>query len=162
MWVHRFTRYRRWGTQLAPQSGAMGYGIPAALAAQLLNPGRTVVAFAGDGCFQMCGQELATMVAERLPILVIVANNRMLGTIRMHQERRFPGRVMATDLDQPGLRARWHAPTARSASAWSSAGELAGALQRAREAGGPALIELMTDPDALTPSASLAGLASAR
>ena len=161
VWVHRFTRYRRWGTQLAPQSGAMGYGIPAALAAQLLNPGRTVVAFAGDGCFQMCGQELATMVAERLPILVIVANNRMLGTIRMHQERRFPGRVMATDLVNPDF-----AGLARAYGAFGErvedAGELAGALQRAREAGGPALIELMTDPDALTPTASLAGLAAAR
>jgi acetolactate synthase-1/2/3 large subunit len=161
VWVHRFTRYRRWGTQLAPQSGAMGYGIPAALAAQLLSPGRTVVAFAGDGCFQMCGQELATMVAERLPILVIVANNRMLGTIRMHQERRFPGRVMATDLINPDF-----ARLARAYGAFGErvheAGELAGAVRRAREAGGPALIELMTDPDALTPSASLSALATAR
>ena len=161
VWVHRFTRYRRWGTQLAPQSGAMGYGIPAALAAQLLNPGRMVVAFAGDGCFQMCGQELATMVAERLPILVIVANNRMLGTIRMHQERRFPGHVMATDLVNPDF-----AGLARSYGAFGerveAGGDLAGALQRARADGGPALIELMTDPDALTPTASLAGLASAR
>lgn len=161
VWVHRFTRYRRWGTQLAPQSGAMGYGIPAALAAQLLNPGRTVVAFAGDGCFQMCGQELATMVAERLPILVIVANNRMLGTIRMHQERRFPGRVMATDLVNPDF-----AGLARAYGAFGErveqAGELGGALHRARESGGPALIELMTDPDALTPATSLSGLAAAR
>jgi acetolactate synthase I/II/III large subunit len=161
VWVHRFTRYRRWGTQLAPQSGAMGYGIPAALAAQLLNPGRTVVAFAGDGCFQMCGQELATMVAERLPILVIVANNRMLGTIRMHQERRFPGRVIATDLVNPDF-----AGLARAYGAFGErvddAGELAGAVQRARAARVPALIELMTDPDALTPSASLSGMAAAR
>jgi len=161
VWVHRFTRYRRWGTQLAPQSGAMGYGIPAALAAQLLNPGRAVVAFAGDGCFQMCGQELATMVAERLPILVIVANNRMLGTIRMHQERRFPGRVMATDLVNPDF-----AGLARAYGAFGErveqVGELAGALRRARASGGPALIELMTDPDALTPSTSLAGLAATR
>ncbi len=157
-WVHRFTRYRRWGTQLAPQSGAMGYGIPAALAAQLLHPERTVVAYAGDGCFQMCGQELATMVAERLPVLVIVANNRMLGTIRMHQERRFPGRVMATDLVNPDFAALARAYGAHGERV-QRAGELAGAVERARAAGGPALIELMTDPDALTPSASLAGLA---
>jgi acetolactate synthase-1/2/3 large subunit len=161
VWVHRFTRYRRWGTQLAPQSGAMGYGIPAALAAQLLEPERAVVAFAGDGCFQMCGQELATMVAEHLPVLVIVANNRMLGTIRMHQERRFPGRVMATDLVNPDF-----AGLARAYGAFGErvehAGELAGAIERARDAGGPALIELMTDPDALTPTASLADLTSAR
>jgi acetolactate synthase-1/2/3 large subunit len=161
VWVHRFTRYRRWGTQLAPQSGAMGYGIPAALAAQLLHPDRTVVAFAGDGCFQMCGQELATMVAERLPVLVIVANNRMLGTIRMHQERRFPGRVMATDLVNPDF-----AALARAYGAFGErvehVGELAGVLARARAAGGPALIELITDPDALTPTTSLSGLATAR
>jgi acetolactate synthase-1/2/3 large subunit len=160
-WVHRFTRYRRWGTQLAPQSGAMGYGIPAALAAQLLHPARTVVAFAGDGCFQMCGQELATMVAERLPVLVIVANNRMLGTIRMHQERRFPGRVMATDLVNPDFAALARAYGAHGERV-ERADELAGALQRARAAGRPALIELMTDPDALTPSASLADLAAAQ
>jgi acetolactate synthase-1/2/3 large subunit len=161
VWVHRFTRYRRWGTQLAPQSGAMGYGIPAALAAQLLHPERAVVAFAGDGCFQMCGQELATMVAERLPVLVIVANNRMLGTIRMHQERRFPGRVMATDLVNPDF-----SRLARAYGAFGErvehADELAGALRRAREAGGPALIELLTDPDALTPTSSLSALAAAR
>jgi acetolactate synthase I/II/III large subunit len=161
VWVHRFTRYRRWGTQLAPQSGAMGYGIPAALAAQLLHPERAVVAFAGDGCFQMCGQELATMVAERLPVLVIVANNRMLGTIRMHQERRFPGRVMATDLVNPDF-----AGLARAYGAFGErvehADELAGALRRAREADGPALIELLTDPDALTPTSSLSSLAAGR
>jgi acetolactate synthase-1/2/3 large subunit len=139
----------------------MGYGIPAALAAQLLHPARTVVAFAGDGCFQMCGQELATMVAERLPVLVIVANNRMLGTIRMHQERRFPGRVMATDLVNPDFAALARAYGAHGERV-ERADELAGALQRARAAGRPALIELMTDPDALTPSASLADLAAAQ
>jgi acetolactate synthase-1/2/3 large subunit len=160
-WVHRFTRYRRWGTQLAPQSGAMGYGIPASLTAQLLNPGRAVVAFAGDGCFQMCGQELATMVAERLPILVVVANNRMLGTIRMHQERRFPGRVMATDLVNPDF-----AALARAYGAFGErveqVDELGDAVRRARASGGPALIELLTDPDALTPSTSLGALGASR
>jgi acetolactate synthase-1/2/3 large subunit len=160
VWVHRFTRYRRWGSQLAPQSGAMGYGIPAALAAQIVHPDRRVVAFAGDGCFQMCGQELATMVAEQLPILVVVANNGMLGTIRMHQERRFPGRVMATDLVNPDFTA-----LARAYGAFAvrveQARELPAAVQRARDAGGPALIELVTDPDALTPTASLSALAGA-
>lgn len=161
VWVHRFTRYRGWGTQLAPQSGAMGYGIPAAVAAQLVHPGRTVVAFAGDGCFQMCGQELATMVAERLPVLVIVANNRMLGTIRMHQERRFPGRVIATDLINPDFAALARAYGAHGERV-ERADDLPGALERARGAGGPALIELMTDPDALTPTASLSALAAPR
>jgi acetolactate synthase-1/2/3 large subunit len=132
----------------------MGYGIPAALAAQLRHPQREVVAFAGDGCFQMCGQELATIVQERLPVLVIVANNRMLGTIRMHQERRFPGRVIATDLINPDFAAYArafgvHAERVRRTD------EFEAALERARQIGGPALIELLTDPEALTPVASL-------
>ena len=154
VWVHRFFRYRRWGTQLAPQSGAMGYGIPAALAAALLRPGSPVVAFAGDGCFQMCAQELATMRQERLPIIVIVANNRMLATIRMHQERRFPGRVMGTDLVNPDF-----AALARAYGVYGERVErteqFPQALARARSSGGPALIELITDPEALTPSVSL-------
>jgi acetolactate synthase-1/2/3 large subunit len=154
VWVHRFFRYRRWGTQLAPQSGAMGYGIPASLAAQLLHPERAVVAVAGDGCFQMCGQELATMVQERLPIIVIVANNGMLATIRMHQERRFPGRVIGTDLVNPDFAALArafgiHAERVVQTDAFRAA------LSRARAAAGPALIELLTDPEALTPLASL-------
>jgi acetolactate synthase-1/2/3 large subunit len=114
------------------------------------------VAFAGDGCFQMCGQELATMVQERLPVIVIVVNNRMLGTIRMHQERRFPGRVIGTDLVNPDF--------AALANAYGAHGErvehtddFPAALARARESGGPALIELLTDPEALTPLASLSG-----
>ena len=100
-WVARFYQWRRFGTQLGPQSGAMGYGVPAALAAKLVHPEREVVAFAGDGDFQMCGMELATAVQEGLPILVIVVNNGTYGTIRMHQERRFPARVIATDLANP-------------------------------------------------------------
>jgi acetolactate synthase-1/2/3 large subunit len=154
VWLHRFFRYRGWGTQLAPQSGAMGYGVPAALAAQLLHPNRTVVALAGDGCFQMCGQELATMVQERLPIIVIVANNRMLATIRMHQERRFAGRVIGTDLANPDF-----AALARAFGAHAERVErdedFSPALARARAADGPALIELLTDREALTPGSSL-------
>ncbi len=154
VWLHRFFRYRRWGTQLAPQSGAMGYGIPASLAAQLLHPGRTVVVLAGDGCFQMSGQELATMVQERLPIVVIVANNRMLATIRMHQERRFPGRVIGTDLVNPDFAALARA-FGIHAEHVERPGEFSPALARARAAGGPALVEVLTDPEALTPTVSL-------
>ncbi len=154
VWVHRFFRYRRWATQLAPQSGAMGYGIPAALAAQLLRPRSPVIAFAGDGDFQMSGQELATMVQERLPIVVLVANNEMLGTIRMHQERRFPERVIGTDLVNPDF-----AALARAYGAYGERVERSeqfpDAFARARAASGPALLELLTDPDALTPAASL-------
>lgn len=154
VWLHRFFRYRRWGTQLAPQSGAMGYGIPAALAAHLVHPGRTVVALAGDGCFQMSATELGTMVQERLPIIVIVANNRMLATIRMHQERRFPGRVLGTDLANPDFAALARAFGVHGERVEATE-EFAGALARARAAAGPALIELLTDPEALTPAASL-------
>ena len=112
------------------------------------------MAFAGDGCFLMCAQELATMVANDLQILVIVVNNGMLGTIRMHQERHFPGRVMATDLVNPDF-----AAFARSFGAFGerveSTGEFAPALERALAAGGPALLELVCDPEALTPRQSL-------
>jgi len=153
-WLARYYQWRRFGTQLGPQSGAMGYGVPAALAAQLLHPDRLVIAFAGDGDFQMYGQELATAVAEGLPILVIVVNNGTYGTIRMHQERRFPERVIATDLANPDF-----AGLARAYGAHGEriehADEFPAALERARTAGGPALIELITDPEALTPSASL-------
>jgi acetolactate synthase-1/2/3 large subunit len=154
VWLHRFFRYRRWGTQLAPQSGAMGYGIPAALAAQLLHPERTVVALAGDGCFQMSGQELATIVQERLPIIVILANNRMLGTIRMHQERRFPGRVLGTELVNPDFTALARAYGMHAEQVQASA-DFGAALDRARAAHRPALIELQTDRQTLIPTTSI-------
>jgi acetolactate synthase I/II/III large subunit len=154
VWVHRFWQYTCYRSQLAPLSGAMGYGVPAALAGKLVHPERPVVAFAGDGCFLMCAQELATMVANDLQILVIVVNNGMLGTIRMHQERHYPGRVMATDLVNPDF-----AAFARSFGAFGERVEetagFAPALERALVAGGPALLELVCDPEALTPRQSL-------
>ena len=90
LWLHRFYRFRRFGTQLGPTSGAMGYGVPAAVAAKIVRPGRTVVCFSGDGDFLMTGQELATAVQEEAPIVILVVNNGMYGTIRMHQEREYP------------------------------------------------------------------------
>ena len=104
-WIHRFYQYRTFRTQLAPTSGAMGYGLPAAIAAKLRYPGRIVVAVAGDGCFLMYGQELATAVKYSLPIIILVVNNCMYGTIRMHQERNYPGRVYGTDLVNPDFAA---------------------------------------------------------
>ena len=160
VWIHRFFRYRAWGTQLAPQSGAMGYGVPAAVAAKLLHPGRTVIALAGDGCFQMAQAELATMVQEGLPVIVIVANNGMLATIRMHQERRFPGRVIGTDLRNPDFTSLARAFGAHAEQVHATA-EFAPALSRARAAQRPALIELLTDPRALTPTMSLEAQAAA-
>ena len=153
-WVSRYYQWRRFGTQLGPQSGAMGYGIPAALAAQLLHPEALVIAFSGDGDFQMCGQELATAVQEALPILVVVINNGTYGTIRMHQERRFPARVIATDLVNPDFAALARAYGA-SGERVEDAADFPAALERARAAGGPALIELICDPEALTPGQSL-------
>src|SRR3989442_9079754 len=99
--AHRFYVFRRYGTQLAPCSGAMGYGVPAAVAAKVVHPERIVVCVAGDGDFLMSGHELAAAVQERAPIVVLLVNNGMYGTIRMHQERQFPGRVIGTDLVNP-------------------------------------------------------------
>ena len=101
VWAHRFYEFRDYPTQLAPTSGAMGYGVPAAVAAKLLHPERDVVAIAGDGDFLMTGQELATAVQYDAPIVVLIVNNGMFGTIRMHQERHYPGRVSGTDLVNP-------------------------------------------------------------
>jgi acetolactate synthase I/II/III large subunit len=154
VWVHRYWQFTSYRSQLAPLSGAMGYGVPASLAGKLVHPDRPVIAFAGDGCFLMCAQELATMVANDLAILVIVVNNGMLGTIRMHQERNYPGRVMATDLVNPDF-----AAFARSFGAYGERVEsteaFAAALERALAADGPALLELVCDPEALTPRQSL-------
>ena len=154
VWVHRFWQFSSYRSQLAPLSGAMGYGVPAAVAGKLVHPERPVVAFAGDGCFLMCGQELATMVANDLDVLVVVVNNGMLGTIRMHQERQYPGRVMATDLVNPDF-----AAFARSFGAYGERVEetdgFEAALERALAATGPALLELVCDPEALTPRQSL-------
>ncbi len=104
-WLHRIFRYRGFRTQLAPYSGSMGYGVPAAVAAKLVHPGRVVVSWNGDGCFLMNGQELATAVQYGLAIVFVVVDNGMYGTIRMHQERTYPARVSGTDLVNPDFAA---------------------------------------------------------
>ena len=104
VWVNGYYQYRRYRSQLGPTSGSMGYGTPAAIAAKLVHPERTVVCFAGDGCFLMTGQELATAAQYDLPVIWIVANNGMYGTIRMHQERDYPGAGLGHRPAQPGLR----------------------------------------------------------
>ena len=153
-WVHRFYRYPGFRTQLAPTSGAMGYGVPAAIAAKVVHPKRTVVCFAGDGCFLMSAQELATAVQYNLPIIFIVVNNNMYGTIRMHQEKHYPGRVMGTDLVNPQF--------AAYARAFGAAGEIVeetsqfeAAFERCVGTGKPAVIEIRIDPQAITPNATL-------
>lgn len=153
-WLHRFHRYRGFGTQLAPTSGSMGYGFPAALGAKVTEPARPVVCFAGDGDFQMTGQELATAVQYKLDVIVLVINNNMLGTIRMHQERHYPERTIATDLVNPDF-----AALARAYGAFGETVErtedFAAAFERARASGKPAVLELKLDPEALTPRQSL-------
>ncbi|MBA2475023.1 MAG: thiamine pyrophosphate-binding protein [Actinobacteria bacterium] len=154
VWAHRFYEYRRYRTQLAPTSGAMGYGLPAAVAAKLVHPERTVVCFAGDGDFLMTGQELATAVQYELPLVVLLVNNRMYGTIRMHQERAYPGRVIGTELVNPDFAAYAKAFGAHGAVVERTA-DFADAFERALEAGRPALLELRVDPEAITPRATL-------
>jgi acetolactate synthase-1/2/3 large subunit len=150
VWAHRFYEFRRYGTQLAPQSGAMGYGLPAAVAAKLVRPDRIVVCVAGDGDFSMTGQELVTAVQYGAPVIVLVVDNGMLGTIRMHQERAYPGRVSATDLVNPDF--------AALGRAYGGAGErvertedFAPAFERALASGLPAVLHLVVDPEMITP-----------
>lgn len=156
-WLHRFRRFTRYGTQLAPTSGSMGYGLPAAVAAQRLYADRSVVCFAGDGCFMMHGQEFATAVQYDLPIIVLLIDNGMYGTIRMHQERDYPGRESATALRNPDF--------AAYALAFGGHGErvetteqFAPALERAMASGKPAILHCILDPEAITPSQTLTAI----
>ena len=157
VWVHRFWRWHRYGTQLAPTSGAMGYGVPAAVAAKAVSPESTVVCFAGDGDFLMSGQELATAVQYELPIIVVVVNNGMYGTIRMHQERQFPGRVVGTDLVNPDFAAYARAFGAHGETVIETAA-FPDAFERALAAGTPAMLELRTDPEAINPRTTLSAI----
>jgi len=159
-WVHRFYRYRGFRTQIAPTSGAMGYGVPAAVAAKAVHPDRVVVAFAGDGCFLMTGQELATAVQYQLNVIFIVVNNNMYGTIRMHQEREFPGHVYGTALTNPDFAAYARAFGASGEVVVDTA-EFAPAFARALTAGRPALIELRIDPEAISPNTTLQAIRDA-
>ena len=156
-WVHRFYRYRGFGSQLAPTSGSMGYGVPAAIAAKLRHPARDVVAFAGDGCFLMTGQELATAKQYGANVIFIVVNNGMYGTIRMHQEREYPRRVSATELVNPDFAALARA-YGLTGEVVTETGQFQAAFERARKADSPALIEIRIDAEAITPSTTLAAI----
>jgi acetolactate synthase-1/2/3 large subunit len=155
IWPRRFFLYKRFGTQLAPVAGAMAYGVPAAVAAKLRHPDRVAVAFAGDGDFMMSGHELATAMQYRAAIVVIVINNEMLGTIRMHQERTYPSRTIATDLRNPDFVALARAYGAH-ASLVERTADFAPAFEAALASGLPALLELRVDPEQITPSQTLA------
>lgn len=159
-WVHRFHRFNQYGTQLAPTSGSMGYGLPAAVGAKRLHPETPVICFAGDGCFMMHGQEFATAVQYDLPIVVLIVDNGMYGTIRMHQEKFYPGRVSATNLKNPDF--------AAYAQAFGGYGErvektedFAAALARAIDSKKPAIVHLITDPEAITPTTTITKLRAA-
>jgi acetolactate synthase-1/2/3 large subunit len=156
-WLHRFFDYRGFKTQLAPTSGAMGYGVPAGIAAALLKPDHPSVAIAGDGCFMMSGNELATAVRYNAKTVFMVMNNGMFGTIRMHQERTYPERLSGTDLTNPDFVAY---AKAFGLDAWrvEKTDEFGPALDRALATDGPALLEIMVDQEAIAPSATLSGL----
>ncbi len=153
-WLHRFYSHDEFPTQVAPGSGAMGYAVPAAIAAKLTFPQREVVCVAGDGCFLMASQELATAAALGLRIVFLVVNNGCYGTIRMHQEQRFPGRPMATALANPDFVAL---AQAYGLAAWrvGATAEFADALAAARAHPGPALIELTTSIEDIAPGKRL-------
>jgi acetolactate synthase-1/2/3 large subunit len=152
--VHRYTQYKGYRTQLAPTSGSMGYGLPAAIAAKLADPTRTVVNYAGDGCFLMTGQELATAVQYGLNVITIIANNGMYGTIRMHQERHYPERVSGTTLVNPDFAAYARSFGAHGETVERTA-DFKAAFERSLNANKPAIIELKIDPEALTPRQTL-------
>jgi acetolactate synthase-1/2/3 large subunit len=160
-WMHRFHRYRRYGTQAAPTSGSMGYGLPAGVGAKSVFPDREVIVWAGDGDFLMHGQEFSTAVQYDLPIVVVILNNGIYGTIRMHQEREYPGRVSGTMLKNPDF--------AAYARAFGGHGEtvektedFAAAFERARASGKPAIIEVKLDPEAITPTRTLTQIREGR
>lgn len=154
-WFHRFSRVSRYGTQLAPTSGSMGYGLPAALAAKRLNPEREVVALAGDGCFLMTGQELASAVQHRLAVAILVFDNGQYGTIRMHQEREFPDRPFGTALTNPDFAAYARSFGAEGFSV-TEAGQFAVAFAAARACGKPAVVHVRIHPDAISATKTLA------
>jgi len=158
--VHRYTRYKGYRSCLAPTSGSMGYGLPAAIAAKLADPTRTVINFAGDGCFMMTGQELATAVQYALGVVTIVVNNGMYGTIRAHQERQYPDRVSGTTLVNPDFAAYARAFGAHGETVERTE-DFRPALERALASNKAAIIEVKTDQEALTPRQTLSEIRAA-
>ncbi|RIQ56605.1 thiamine pyrophosphate-binding protein [Bordetella avium] len=153
-WLHRFHRFTRYGTQLAPTSGSMGYGLPAAVGAKRVWPDKTVVCFAGDGCFLMHGQEFATAVQYDLPLVVVLIDNGMYGTIRMHQEKHYPGRISATQLKNPDFADYARAFGGHGERVETSA-EFGPAFERALASGKPAILHCLIDPETISPSTTL-------
>jgi acetolactate synthase-1/2/3 large subunit len=161
VWAHRFAQFTQFGTQACPRSGSMGYGLPAAVAAQLVHPERVVVCFTGDGDFVMSSPELATAVQYELPIVVLLVNNGMYATIRMHQERQYPGRVIGTDLENPDFPALARAYGAH-AERVERTDDFEAAFERALGSGKPSVLELPVDPERISPRVKLSDLQAAR
>ena len=159
-WLHRFHRFTQFGTQLAPTSGSMGYGLPAAVGAKRIAPDKLVVCFAGDGCFMMHGQEFATAVQYNLPLVVVIVDNGMYGTIRMHQEKHYPGRISATQLKNPDFSAYARAFGGHGERVEKTE-EFGPAFERAVASGLPAIIHCLIDPEAITPTTTISKLRAA-
>ena len=160
IWPGRFLRFRRFGSHLASTSGSMGYGVPAGIGASLTRPDALVVAFAGDGCFLMNGQEFATAVQYNAKIIIIVVDNGMYGTIRMHQEREYPGRISGTQLRNPDFAALARAYGGHGETVTTNA-EFETAFVRARDSGLPAILHLKINPEGITPQTTLQALRDA-
>ena len=156
-WIHRFWKFRHYGSQLAPTSGSMGYGLPAAIAAGLHQPQRRVIAFAGDGCLQMTMQEIGTAMQYGVRVIIIVIDNGIYGTIRMHQERHFPGRISGTDLINPDFAAIAVAYGAQGFTV-EQTGEFHAAISAALDADTASLIHIKTSAEAITPSTTLSAI----
>jgi acetolactate synthase-1/2/3 large subunit len=156
-WLHRHFRYKGFRTQLGSTNGSMGYGYPAAVAAKLAQPKRTVFALCGDGDFLMTGQEIATAAQYGASFVAVVVNNGLYGTIRMHQEREYPGRVYGTELKNPDFAAYARAFGGHGETVERTA-DFAPAFERASASGKPAIIELRIDPDAITPATTLSAI----
>lgn len=156
-WVHRYFQFKGYRTGLAPASGSMGYGLPAAIAAKLEHPQAPVVCFAGDGCFAMTAAELGTAVQHGTSIVILIANNGMFGTIRMHQERKYPGRPSGTELVNPDFAAFARAHGAKGATVEKTS-DFETVFREALASDGPFVIDLRQDPDAITPMETLSGI----
>jgi acetolactate synthase-1/2/3 large subunit len=157
VWAHRFAEFTQYGTQVCPRSGSMGYGVAAAVAAKLVHPEQIAVCFTGDGDFVMSSPEFATAVQYELPIVVLLVNNGMYATIRMHQERLFPGRVVGTTLENPDFPALAEAYGGYGERVESTEG-FGAAFERALASRKPALLELPVDPERISPRIKLSDL----
>lgn len=157
-WLHRYYRYRNYRTQLAPTSGSMGFGLPAAVAAKIERPAQEVICMAGDGCFQMTMQEFGVACEHNANLIVLISNNGMYGTIRLHQQMKFPKRPSGTDIFNPNF-AKFAECYGAFGAVVETDAEFREAFAQARAAGKPAIIEMRIDPNALGPMVQLEQLA---